>query len=46
MKIQDVIDYVLETPGNTNPVILRQMIEELGGADTEEFERPTMEGPQ
>lgn len=31
MNKQDIIDYVMETPENTNPVILNQMIDEVGG---------------
>lgn len=32
MEKQDVIDYVMETPMNTNPRILGQMLDELGGS--------------
>lgn len=31
MTKQDIIDYIMETPGNTNPAILNQMIDEVGG---------------
>lgn len=27
MRLQDIVDYVLATPGNTNPALLREMIE-------------------
>ena len=32
MTKQQIIDYVLETPHNTNPAILGQMIDEIGGS--------------
>lgn len=31
MSQQDVIDYVMNTPHNTNPVILKQKIKEISG---------------
>lgn len=38
MSVQDVVDYVLQSPQNTNPTILKQMIREnsssSGGGDT------------
>ena len=30
MATQDIIDYVMETPGNTNPTILKNLIEDVG----------------
>lgn len=29
MATQDIIDYVMETPGNTNPTILKNWMEAL-----------------
>ena len=34
MNKQDIIDYVMETPENINPVILGQFLDEIGGGDT------------
>ena len=31
MEISDIIKYVSETPGNTNPAVLASMINQLGG---------------
>jgi hypothetical protein len=31
MDKERIIDYVMTTPGNTNPAILNQMIDEVGG---------------
>ena len=33
MSKQKVIDYVLETPNNTNPAILGQFLDEMGGGE-------------
>lgn len=30
MATQDIIDYVMETPGNTNPTVLKNLIEDVG----------------
>lgn len=30
MATQDIIDYVMETPGNTNPTVLKNLIEDMG----------------
>ena len=35
MEKQEVIDYVMNTPMNTNPRILGQMLDELGGGSSE-----------
>lgn len=32
MTNQEVVDYVLNTPNNTNPVILKQMLKEVAGS--------------
>ena len=37
MTKQDIIDYIMETPGNTNPAILNQMIDEVGGGGSGDF---------
>lgn len=34
MTKQQIIDYVLETPHNTNPAILGQMIDEIENGDS------------
>lgn len=34
MKLQEVIDYVLHTPGNTNPAILKELISRWGELQT------------
>ena len=31
MNSQEIVNYVMNTPNNTNPTILKQMIEESGG---------------
>ena len=31
MTIQEILDYVIETPDNTNPAVLKDMLEALGG---------------
>lgn len=33
MDKQRIIDYIMETPGNTNPAILSQMIDEISGGE-------------
>lgn len=33
MNKQQIIDYILDSPENTNPAILGQMIDEIGGED-------------
>ena len=33
MEKQQLIDYILNSPENTNPAILNQMIDEVGGGD-------------
>ena len=37
MSKQDVIDYVMNTPHNTNPAILGQKLDEMGGGATEPY---------
>lgn len=37
MTKQDIIDYIMETPGNTNPAILSQMIDEVSGGGSGDF---------
>ncbi|MBO7713537.1 MAG: hypothetical protein J6S85_08195 [Methanobrevibacter sp.] len=34
MTKQEIIDYTLSTPDNTNPRILKEMLESLGGTTT------------
>lgn len=36
MDKQDIINYVLETPTNTNPAVLSGMLDSLGGGSAEE----------
>ena len=33
MEVEQVLDYVMETPGNTNRTILKEMINSVGGED-------------
>lgn len=37
MTKQDIIDYIMETPGNTNPAILSQFLDEIGGGGSGDF---------
>lgn len=43
ITVEDIIEYVLKTPGNTNPNILRGMLMKFGGQDQEEIEEATYE---
>ena len=36
MTTKEVMDYVLESPYNTNPVILKQMLDNIGGGESGE----------
>lgn len=33
MTNQEIVDYVINTPNNTNPVILKQMLKDIAGSD-------------
>ena len=43
ITVEDIIAYVLRTPGNTNPNILRGMLMRFGGEDHKEIEEATYE---
>ena len=38
MTNQEIVDYVINTPNNTNPVILKQMLKDLAGSGNLELD--------
>lgn len=37
MDKEDIINYVMETPGNSNPAVLGSMLESYGGGSSTDF---------
>ena len=33
MEVEDILNYVMNTPGNTNPNVLKSMLDDLEGKD-------------
>lgn len=38
MTNQEIVDYVINTPNNTNPVILKQMLKDIAGSGNLELD--------
>ena len=43
MRFRNIMEYVQETPGNTNPVILKQMVDEYVAAQSNELAAYTID---
>ena len=42
MTKQNIIDYIMQTPENTNPAILNQFLDEIGGSGSGDFSTATI----